>query len=416
MSPSPGVDDASAPRLPQDPIPRPLLILLGLGAVTLVVAGLREGAWIIAPAALGVVLVVVVAPVRGMLERRGVPTWGGIVVTLLLVYLILFVLVFSVVAAGAKLADLVSQYTSEMNDLVDGATSKLSALGLQKDQIEQVASHLDISKLTGALTGVAGDLLGVLSNLVFIAILVLFIGVDSSRFPNNLFRAHDERPGIVDALTAFATGTRTYLVVSAIFGAIVAAIDTVVLALLGVPGAAVWGVLAFVTNFIPNIGFVIGVIPPAIVGLLEGGPSLMVAVIVLYSVINFVIQSLIQPKFQADALGLTTTLTFLSLVFWAWVLGPLGAILALPLTLLLKALFVDVDPRARWLSPLISGIPLPDGDEDGKGDADGDGEAGLEPAPAAGPPRAPDAGPAPGTPSAPAAEKPLAAPPTEPTG
>ena len=137
--------------------------------------------------------------------------------------------------------------------------------------------------------------------------------------------------------------------------------------MLGIPGAFVWGVLAFVTNFIPNIGFVIGVIPPAIIGLLEGGPGLMLAVIVLYSVINFVIQSIIQPKFQADALGLTTTLTFLSLVFWAWVLGPLGAILALPLTLLLKAIFVDVDPRARWLSPLLSGVPLPE----------------LEPAPAA---------------------------------
>ena len=98
----------------------------------------------------------------------------------------------------------------------------------------------------------------------------------------------------------------------------------------------------------------------------------MLAVIVLYSVINFVIQSIIQPKFQADALGLTTTLTFLALVFWAWVLGPLGAILALPLTLLLKALFVDVDPRARWLSPLLSGVPLPELEPAPAADAPGD--------------------------------------------
>jgi large subunit ribosomal protein L1 len=104
------------------------------------------------------------------------------------------------------------------------------------------------------------------------------------------------------------------------------------------------------------------VIPPAIIGLLEGGPGLMFAVIVLYSVINVVIQSIIQPKYQADALGLTTTLTFLSLVFWAWVLGPLGAILALPLTLLLKALFVDVDPGSQWLGPLLSGVPAPAAD------------------------------------------------------
>jgi predicted PurR-regulated permease PerM len=341
-------------------IPRPLLILLGLGAVTLVVAGLREGAWIIAPSALGVVLVVTVAPIRGYLVRRGAPVWVGVVAILVLVYLILVVLVGSVVAAGATLAQLVPQYTSQMNEVVDDVGSTLSGLGLQPEQVQAVASSLDLGKITGALTGVAGNVVGILSNLVFIAILVLFIGFDSSRFPTNLFAARGERPNVVDALTAFVHGTRTYLTVSAIFGFIVAVIDTVALALLGIPGAFVWGVLAFVTNFIPNIGFFIGVIPPAIIGLLEGGPSLMLAVIVLYSVINFIIQSIIQPKFQADALGLTTTLTFLALMFWAWVLGPLGAILALPITLFLKALLVDVDPRARWLSPLLSGVPVPD--------------------------------------------------------
>ena len=96
------------------------------------------------------------------------------------------------------------------------------------------------------------------------------------------------------------------------------------LALLGVPGAFVWGVLAFVTNFIPNIGFVIGIIPPAVVGLLEGGPGLMLAVIVVYCVVNLVIQSIIQPRYVGNAVGLSTSLTFLSLIFWTWVLGPLG--------------------------------------------------------------------------------------------
>ena len=343
-----------------DAIPRPLLILLGMGAVTLAVAGMREAAWLIAPAALGVILVVTVAPVRGVMERRGSPAWAGILVTILLVYLILIALVGAIAVSGAKLASLIPQYTSEMDQLVADAGSSLKRLGLQEEQVQAMASSLDLGRIAGLITGFTANMLGILSSLIFIATLVLFIGFDSGKFPRNLFAARDERPGIVDALTSFATGTRTYLTVSAIFGLIVAVIDAVVLALLGIPGAFVWGVLAFVTNFIPNIGFVIGVIPPAIIGLLEGGPGLMLAVIVLYSVINFVIQSIIQPKYQADALGLTTTLTFLSLVFWAWVLGPLGAILALPLTLLLKALFVDVDPRSQWLGPLLSGVPLPE--------------------------------------------------------
>ncbi len=116
-----------------------------------------------------------------------------------------------------------------------------------------------------------------------------------------------------------------------------------------------WAVLAFVTNFIPNIGFVIGVIPPALIGLLDGGVTQMLAVIVLYSVINFVIQSVIQPRVVGDAVGLSASLTFLSVVFWTWLVGPLGALLAVPLSLLLRALLLDADPRTRWALPLLSG-------------------------------------------------------------
>ena len=88
--------------------------------------------------------------------------------------------------------------------------------------------------------------------------------------------------------------------------------------------------------------------------LLEGGPSLMLAVIAVYSLINLVIQSVIQPKVVGDAVGLSTSLTFVSLVFWAWVLGPLGALLAIPLSLLVRALLVEADPGLSWLMPLIS--------------------------------------------------------------
>ena len=348
-----GVDPV--PRL-RATIPRPLVILLGLAGVTLAVAGMRETAWLIAPTFLGIILVVLVSPVRVRVERLGAPIWLGAVVTILLVYLIIVALVGSVVLSFAQLAQLVPEYAPEMANRVDDAGGWLSGLGLPAEQVDATVAALDPGKVVGLLTDLASGVFNALAGVAFIATLVLFIGVDAGRFPRSLFAARLERPGVVDALTSFAKGTRVYLTVSAVFGLIVAVIDAVVLSLLGIPGAFVWGVLAFVTNFIPNIGFVIGVIPPAIIGLLEGGPSLMLAVIALYSVINVVIQSIIQPKFQADALGLTTTLTFLSLVFWAWVLGPLGALLALPLTLLVKALLVDVDPHARWLGPLLSGV------------------------------------------------------------
>ena len=127
-----------------------------------------------------------------------------------------------------------------------------------------------------------------------------------------------------------------------------------VLYALSVPLPWLWGLLAFITNYIPNIGFIIGVVPPALLGLLANGWSSLVWVIVSYCVINFVFQSIIQPKVVGDAVGMSTTLTFLSLVFWAWVLGPLGAILAIPLSLLAKALLLDADPSTHWVNGLIS--------------------------------------------------------------
>ena len=105
---------------------------------------------------------------------------------------------------------------------------------------------------------------------------------------------------------------------------------------------------------ISNIGFVIGLIPPALLALVEGGWPAFIGVVVSYSVLNFVLQSIVQPKVAGDAVGVIPTVSFISLLFWAWVLGPLGAILALPATLLVKAILIDADPHARWLNVFIA--------------------------------------------------------------
>ena len=144
----------------------------------------------------------------------------------------------------------------------------------------------------------AEAILSVLGNFGFLLIVLFFITMDLSTFNNRLAVSKQylrpRRSG--HAIGSFVQGTRNYLVVSTVFGAIVAVIDAVALALLGLPSVVLWGLISFVTNYIPNIGFILGVIPPALIGLLQGGPQLMIAVIVVYSGINFVIQSLIQPR------------------------------------------------------------------------------------------------------------------------
>ncbi|WP_235547739.1 MULTISPECIES: AI-2E family transporter [unclassified Nocardioides] len=334
-------------------LPRGVLVLVGFAAAVVTIAGLKASADILAPAFLALVLTVVAHPLRRWLDRW-MPSWAASLVCIVVVYLLIVAFALAVVVSVARFATLLPAYTDEFQQRIDDLTGWLSDFGVKTAQIEDVSSSFDLGQLSGFIGSLLSELMGLVSNLFFILALVLFMTMDGGSFPRQLERARQARPLVVEAISEFAHGTRRYLLVATVFGLIVAVLDTIALEIIGVPAPVLWGLLAFITNYIPNIGFVIGLIPPAILGLLEGGPSMMITVIVVYCVLNVVIQTVIQPKVVGDAVGLSTTLSFVSLVFWTWVIGPLGALLAIPLTLLAKALLVDIDPNLRWLRPLIS--------------------------------------------------------------
>jgi AI-2 transport protein TqsA len=335
--------------------PRGVVILVGLAAAFIVVAGMRTLQDLIGPVFLALVLTIVVHPIRHMIGRR-MPDWVATVICLVAMYAVLLGLAFAIAASAARFATLLPTYQDKFSALVDDATAWLADLGVGSKQLDAIGGSFDLSELSGVITGILSGAVSVVSDLVFIIALGLFMTIDSRSFPRNLATVAKVRPMLAGALADFAHGTRRYLWVSSVFGLIVAVLDTTALYLLDIPAPVLWGLLAFLTNYIPNIGFVIGLIPPAVLGLLEGGPSLMLAVVIVYCVLNVVIQSGIQPKVVGDAVGLSTTLTFVSLVFWAWVLGPLGALLAIPLSLLIKAVLIDADTKARWLVPLVSNV------------------------------------------------------------
>jgi AI-2 transport protein TqsA len=360
---APAAAPASGTGISGAGLPRALIILIGAAALVVVVAGIQAMAWLIGPAFMALIIVIAVAPVQGWLRRHGWPGWATTAVVILLVYAILLGLALGVIFSVARLATELPQYASKADGLVGSLTTQLAAVGVGPEQLREVAGSLNLGKLAGVLAALLGSVAGLASNFVFLISLLLFLGVESGGAGDRLASIGADRPRMKDALGHFAWGTRQYLLVTTVFGLIVAVLDSVALALLGIPLAVTWGLLSFITNYIPNVGFIIGVVPPALLGLLIGGPQLMVVVIVVYSGINMVIQSIIQPRFIGDAVGLSGTVTFVALVFWAWLLGPLGAILAIPLTLLAKALLVDTDPRAKWADALLRATPAePDPD------------------------------------------------------
>jgi AI-2 transport protein TqsA len=335
-------------------LPRGVVVLLGLACAVVAVAGMRSVADILAPIFLALMLTVTASPLGTWLRRHGAPGWSAGLALVLTVYLVLFGLGGSLLLSVGRLIDLMPQYQARFAQLRADVAESLAGLGIDAGRTAELTGLVQPSRVADLAQAVLGGALGILSNSVFLLAVILFLCLDAVQFPARLGAVARQRPQMAGALRSFAQGTRRYLLVSTIFGLIVAVIDTLALWALGIPLPLLWGLLSFITNYIPNIGFVIGLVPPALLGLLEGGPRLMTLVIVLYCVVNFVIQSVIQPKIVGNAVGLSGSVSFLSLVFWSWVLGPLGALLAIPLSLLAKGLLVDIDPSTRWIGLLIS--------------------------------------------------------------
>ncbi|WP_328393100.1 AI-2E family transporter [Nocardia sp. NBC_00416] len=338
-------------------IPRGLIVLLVAAATVVAITGAKAFSGVLGPVFLALMLVIAAQPIQTWIQRRGRPAWVGMIAALVVVYLVLLGLAAALVVSAAQLATALPDYSDQFSSLFDQVRSLLERFGVDHDRIQHALSGFDIGKLVDVLEAALRELAGVFSNLLFVLALLLFMAFDGMSVGRRMGAVAGLRPDIAHALTTFVAGTRKYLIVSTVFGLIVAVLDGVALWMLAVPFPLLWGLLSFITNYIPNIGFVIGLIPPALLALLDGGFGKMVWVIVLYCVFNVLVQSVIQPKYVGDAVGLSVTVTFLSLVFWAWVLGALGALLAIPLTLLAKALLFDIDPSTRWMDVLISDRP-----------------------------------------------------------
>lgn len=339
-------------------VPRALIILVGIAGALIILFALREVSSIVGPFILALVLVIAVSPVRDWLARHRLPVWVQVTLPFLILVLVLVSMAGVLAVSAIQLASLVPTYTRRFATLLEEAKAFAVAHGVSDEQLSQALASFDSSRVIGIAQSLLGSAIGVLSSLFLIVVLLLAMCLDAPATSRILSAGQYRKPGVVTALDIFAHKTRRYLIVSTVFGLASALLDVLALTLIGIPLPLLWGVLALIANYIPNIGFVLSLLPPAMLGLLDGGVREMLLVIAAYVVINVITQSLILPKYLGDAVGLSTTVTFISLIVWAFVLGPLGAILAIPLSLLAKALLIDSDPAARWARALVSNEPV----------------------------------------------------------
>jgi predicted PurR-regulated permease PerM len=315
--------------------------------------GIAGLAGIIAPVFLAVILTICVHPLRVALERRGVPR--GIATGSVIIAVILLLLFFGylVLVAFGQFTQLLPQFADQISAFGQDVAAWLNSLGITSSEISDVAADFDPSSLIGLLGGVVGGLAGFTTAVVIIFTMLLLMAMDAGYIPYILRQTSKTHPLLATSLVRYGSNVRRYMVVTTLLGIGQGILNWLALLLLGVPGAFIWGVLAFLCSFIPNVGYFIAIIPPIIFGGLVGGWPTVIAVIVVYGIINAVVQSIVQPRVVGNAVSLSQTITFFSVLFWAVIIGPIGAILAIPLTLLVRLLLVDSNPSVTWFRPML---------------------------------------------------------------
>ena len=347
--------------------PANMVILLVAAALVVAAVGLNLVESIFAPAFFALTLVLAGRPLQRWLQRLGLPRPVSAIVVLLGLYALLIMLVVAIGLSIMALTEIMPQYSARFTALYVDTLAWLESMNVDTAEVQaRIGSSFSVSSVMSLLSSVWATMSSASAQLVTILLAMFFLSFDVPAVSEQMVRLERHKPDLVAALHSFSFRVRRYWIVSTVFGLIVAVLDVIALQALGVPLAITWGLFSFVTNYIPNVGFVLGLIPPAFVALLDQGPNTMIWVIVLYSVINFVLQSLVQPKFTGDAVGLSPTVTFLSLIFWTIVVGPLGAILAVPLTLFFQSVLIDSVPQARWINSFLGPerTDLPGGDDE----------------------------------------------------
>jgi AI-2 transport protein TqsA len=332
---------------------RNAFILIGLGGAAVTTFGLAAIAGIFGPVFFALVLTICVHPLRIALEKRGVPRGLATGSVITAVVLLLLAFGYLVLIAFGQFAELLPQFTAQIAAFGQDVAAWLSSIGINADEISDIAAGFDPSALLDFLWSLVGGLTGWVTIGVIVFTMLLLMAMDAGFIPTLLRQLYPARPLVVASLVGYGSNVRRYMVVTTVLGLAQGLINWIALVILGVPGAFIWGLLAFVCSFIPNIGYFIAIIPPIIFGGLVGGWPTVIAVIIVYGVINGIIQSVIQPRVVGKAVNLSQTITFFSVLFWAVVIGPIGAILAIPLSLLVRLILVDSNPSMSWIRPMI---------------------------------------------------------------
>ncbi|MBU0676792.1 MAG: AI-2E family transporter, partial [Verrucomicrobia bacterium] len=315
------------------------------------VAGMRAAAPIVVPFLLAAFISIMCAPLLIFLQKRRFPT----PLAVLVVVVVILAAALTVGAfVGTSLTDFLSKVPSYQNGLRNKTVELINWLQSKgfNTSADVMLDYFDPTVAFQMVGTTLSSLTGVLTNAFMILITIIFIMLEASSMPAKIRAALGDPDASLSSYAGFFESVNKYLAIKSIISLITGFCATVLLLILGVDYPILWGLVAFLLNYVPNIGSIIAAIPPTLVALIQYGPGKSLVVLTAYIVINAVFGSFIEPRIMGRGLGLSTLVVFLSLVFWGWVLGPIGMLLSVPLTMIVKIALESSD-ETRWLAILL---------------------------------------------------------------
>jgi AI-2 transport protein TqsA len=326
-------------------------VVFVLAATVVVLAGMHLAAPVLNPVLFALVFGLLFAPLYAWLRRR-LPAGLALVIMLgglVIIFLGLFVLLSTSIG---RFTGRLGVYAQQLNGQLGDLQRLLDRLGLAGADLSEAVNS---SALVGAVGAVLSGIAGFLSSLFLVLMIMLFFLSEGSAMMDRLRASVAEDNPQVARLTVIGRSVVRQFGLRAIVNLVTAVGVALLLLLLGVDFALLWGVLTFFLSFVPYIGLVLAVAPAVLLALAEFGLGRAMLVIAAVVVVNILAENVLSPTLMGRGLNLSPTVVFLSFIFWAWLLGSPGAFLALPLTLFV-AVMLDTFPETRWLASLM-GMP-----------------------------------------------------------
>ena len=333
-------------------------LLIGIASLVLIVAGLKAMSGLLSPILLSLFIVLVTYPIMTWLKRRGFPHWLAYTIVLLIVLVVGAFFVFFFTISFEQLADVVPNYVNQIEAQLNNLWQWLNELGVESEDIQSL-QWFQPDRIIQLVLSLISSLLGIFSNIGLTLLIFAYMLASAPAFAKQLRRGLRDNTSLLGQFQDFAHSTTSYLAIKSWLGALTAICQIILMWVMGVQFAVLWGVLSFLFNFIPNIGFYVALIPPVLLTLLNQGLGRAIIFVAGYALINLFFDNVIAPRYLAEGLDLSVLVTFLAVIIWTWIFGPIGAFMALPLTVMVKKLVLEPFPQTRLVAALLGS-----GDED----------------------------------------------------